>query len=70
MGTGPIKHARRPKSVHRRYERFFAFGDAAAYHTRLRGTREALAGRVARERRVTPASEGRSTEVAAEHPGE
>ena len=46
----PIKHARRPKRVHRRYERFFAFGDDAAYHTQLSRTRQALAGHAARHR--------------------
>jgi hypothetical protein len=39
----PIKHARRPKGVHRRYERFSPFGDDGAYHTQLSRARKALA---------------------------
>jgi len=35
----PIKHARRPRDPHSRYNQFSEYGDAKAYRERLKGTR-------------------------------
>ena len=38
----PIKHARRIVAEHQRYDRYFEYGDAEAYRTRLSGLRDEL----------------------------
>lgn len=38
----PIRHARRVRGTHDRYERFVPYGDAASYRTRLDGLRRMI----------------------------
>lgn len=49
----PIKHARKPRAAHARYEQFAAYGDAKAYRRRLGALRAQLTDQ-ARPRGLKP----------------